>query len=198
AGAGQNHPFMTTMRDGIAAAGLTVMTFDYPYIAEGRKRPDAPAKLLNSHAAAFDDLAGRVEHVVVAGKSMGGRIGSHLVTGTVPRGSWDGGPRSAVGLAYLGYPFVAPGKRETRNTQHLAAISAPQLFIQGDRDALGPLDVVKPEVDAIPGARLEVIEGGDHSFKVRKKDGRDQSEVFESLVELMVGFCQSLRTGGGT
>ena len=198
AGAGQGHPFMETMRDGIAAAGLTVMTFDYPYIVEGRKRPHAPSRLLGSHAAAFDDLAGHVEHVVVAGKSMGGRIGSHLVSGTVPRGHWDGAPRPAAGLVYLGYPFVAPGKREARNTEHLAAIGVPQLFVQGSRDTLGPLDVVRPVVAGMPGATLEVIEGGDHSFKVRKMDGRDQDEVYASLVELVVRFAQTLRTGGGT
>ncbi|MBT8211641.1 MAG: alpha/beta hydrolase, partial [Acidimicrobiia bacterium] len=70
--------------------------------------------------------------------------------------------------------------------------------IQGTRDVLGPLDVVKPVVEELPGSRLEVIAGGDHSFKVRKMDGRDQQEVFASLVEIVAEFAQSLRTGGGT
>lgn len=198
AGAGQAHPFMEMVRAGLTAAGIPYLAFDYPYIAAGRKRPDAPARLLAAHADAFDHLARSVERIVVAGKSMGGRIGSHLVSGTVPRGSWDGPPRPAAGLAYLGYPFVAPGRREVRDTSHLQAIDVSQLFVQGTRDALAPLDLVSPVVQSLPKAELTVIEGGDHSFRVRKMDDLEQHEADAMVVGALVGFVQRLRTGGGT
>ena len=99
---------------------------------------------------------------MLAGKSMGARIGSHLVG--------DRGVEVA-GLVHFGYPLVAPGKTEPRDIAHLARISAPQLFLTGTRDRLCPLDLIRPVVAALPAADLVVIDGGDHSFKMLAASG---------------------------
>lgn len=172
AGAGQDHPFMVTLRSNLAAAGLAVMTFNYAYTEEGRKAPDRLPKLLDVHRAAADRLAQYCDSVYLGGKSMGGRVGSHL--------AGDGGwPTS--GLVYYGYPLVALGKAEPRDTSHLDHIAAPQLFLAGSRDRLSPPDLIVPLAAALPHGEAVVIEGGDHSFKVPRRSGQSHEEVIGLL-----------------
>lgn len=183
AGAGQRHPFMEHLRNGLASAGYPTMTFDYAYMDAGRRAPDRMPKLLAVHHAAADRLATYVDAVVVAGKSMGGRVGSHLVGD-------DGWPASS--LVYFGYPLVPLGKAEARPTDHLRRIAVPQLFFAGSRDRLSPLVAVCPLVKSLPNANLHEIEDGDHSFKVPKRAGREASEVLDELVCVTDAHIQGL------
>ncbi len=182
AGAGQDHPFMAGVRDGLAAAGYPVLTFNYPYMEAGRSRPDRPAMLLDAHRAALARLRGYCERVVLAGKSMGGRIGSHVAA--------EG--EEAVGLAFYGYPIVAPGKKEPRDLSHLEAITAPMLFLTGSRDPLCPLDLLVPLVGRLPAAEAAIIEDGDHSFRVPKRTGLTYPEVIEALVAMTADWLGGL------
>ena len=175
AGAGQDHPFMVSLRESLALRGLTVMTFNYAYTEAGRKAPDRIPKLLAVHQAAAERLATYCDQVILAGKSMGGRVASHLAGD-------QGWPAHA--LAYYGYPLVPLGKGEPRDTSHLANIPAPQLFFAGSRDRLGPLPLVEDVVASLPNARVEVIDGGDHSFKVPKSFGRLHDEVIADLAQV--------------
>ncbi|HEX9854286.1 MAG TPA: alpha/beta family hydrolase [Acidimicrobiia bacterium] len=158
AGAGQDHAFMVAVRDGLAAARVAVLTFNYDYAEAGRRAPDRLPKLLAVHRAAASWCSARADSVVLAGKSMGGRVGSHLVGD-------DGWP--AAGLVYLGYPLVPPGKGP-RPTDHLNRIAVPQLFVAGSRDRLSPPDLIEPLAAALPSARAVIVEGADHSFRVPK------------------------------
>lgn len=181
AGVGQDHAFMVTLRDALAAHGLVVMTFNYAYTEAGRKAPDRLPKLLEVHAAAANRLAGYCERVVIAGKSMGGRVGSHLV-GDI---GWP-----AHALVYYGYPLVPLGKGTPRDTTHLAEIVVPQLFFAGTRDRLSPPDQIASLAKTLPTAAVEVIEGGDHSFKVPKASGRTHDEVICDLADLTASRLQ--------
>lgn len=172
AGAGQDHPFMVTLRDALVAEGLTVMTFNYAYAEVGRKAPDRLPKLLEVHRAAAERLAGYCESVVLAGKSMGGRVGAHLAGD----GGWPAGA-----LVYYGYPLVPIGKGEPRDTAHLRRIESPQLFFAGTRDRLSPPDLIDPLAKELPAAEVEIVEGGDHSFKVPKAMGLAHDAVIGSL-----------------
>ncbi|MCP3973439.1 MAG: hypothetical protein GY720_02970 [bacterium] len=183
AGAGQSHPFMEDLRDGLARAGYPTMTFDYAYMDAGRRAPDRMPKLLAVHRAAADRLATYVESVIVAGKSMGGRVGSHLVGD-------EGWPTS--GLVYYGYPLVPLGKTEARPTDHLGRIAANQLFFAGSRDRLSPPAAVRPLVRALPTARLHEIDDGDHSFNVPKRAGRTAAEVLDELIEVTTSWIAEL------
>lgn len=167
AGAGQDHPWMTSMRSALAATGLLVMTFNYRYTERGSRAPDRTGRLLEVHEAAADRMAELCSTVVLAGKSMGGRMASHLVA--------DGWP--AIGLVYFGYPLVAVGKSEPRDTSHLERITAPQLFVSGTRDRLGPIDLMRNVASSVPSGAMLEIEEGDHSLRVPKRTGRSNEEV---------------------
>jgi uncharacterized protein len=170
---------MTTVASGLGALGLYVMTFNYRYTERGRKSPDRLEALLEVHRSAADLLADRCERVVLAGKSMGGRVGSHLAGD-------EGWP--AAGLVYYGYPLVAPGKTEPRPTEHLRRIEAPQIFFVGTRDRLGPHELIEGVAASVPRGAAVVIEGGDHSFRVPKRDGRSHDEVLGELVDATVAW----------
>ncbi len=171
AGAGQRHPFMAGMRNRLAGAGIPTMTFDYPYVEAGRRAPDRAELLLECHRAALKRLRGQVDRVVLAGKSMGGRMASHLAAA---------GER-CDGLILLGYPLVPVGKTEPRPTDHLGDIEAPMLFLSGSRDRLAPLALLEPVVAALKTAELVVVPDGDHSFRVPKRTGLGDEDILDRL-----------------
>lgn len=173
AGIGQDHPWMVAVRDGLADAGLFVMSFNYRYTEAGRKAPDRMPMLLTVHRAAADAMAEECDRVVLAGKSMGGRVGSHLAGD-------DGWP--AAGLVYFGYPLVPMGKGDPRPVDHLQAIEAPQLFFAGTRDRLSPPTLIAEIARSVPDGTLEVVDDGDHSFKVPKRAGKSNDEVLGEVV----------------
>lgn len=173
AGVNQDHPWMVAVRDGLAASGLFVMSFNYRYTEAGRKAPDRMPTLLAVHRAAADAMAKECDRVVLAGKSMGGRVGSHLVGD-------DGWP--AAGLVYFGYPLVSMGKAEPRPVDHLHAIEAPQLFFAGTRDRLSPPPLITEIARSVPDGTVEIVDDGDHSFKVPKRAGKTNEEVLAGIV----------------
>jgi len=173
AGVGQDHSWMVAIREGLANAGLFVMSFNYRYTEAARKAPDRMPMLLAVHRAAADAMAAECDQVVLAGKSMGGRVGAHLAGD-------DGWP--AAGLVYFGYPLVPMGKGDPRPVDHLHAIQSPQLFFAGTRDRLSPPPLIADIAEAIPDGSLEIIDDGDHSFKVPKRAGKSNEEVLAGIV----------------
>ena len=171
-GAGQDHPWIIAMRGLLAARGYPTMTFNYDYIESGRRGPDRPDRLLAVHSAAADRLATYVDEVVLAGKSMGGRMASHLVGDQ----RWP-----AVAIAYFGYPLVAMGKGEPRPVDHLHRISMPQYFVCGTRDRLSPPVLIESLVCSLPNAFRFVVEDGDHSLQVPKRAGITNKEVLANV-----------------
>jgi predicted alpha/beta-hydrolase family hydrolase len=182
AGMGQEHPWMAAVREGLAYAGLFVMSFNYRYTEAGRKAPDRMPMLLTVHRAAADAMAEECDRVVLAGKSMGGRVGSHLAGD-------DGWP--AAGLVYFGYPLVPMGKGDPRPVDQLQAIEAPQLFFAGTRDRLSPPPLIAEIARSVSDGTLEVVDDGDHSFKVPKRAGRTNDEVLAEIVEMTARWISS-------
>ena len=182
AGAGQDHPFVAGLRDRLAAAGHPVLTFDYPYVEEGRRIPDRLPVLLECHRVAFERLASRGLPVVLAGKSMGGRVASHLAAGRP----------GAAGLACYGYPLVSPSSGDVRDVGHLAAAGIPMLFVSGSRDRQAPLGLLRPVVEALDGAVLEVVEDADHGFRVPGRSGLDAGAVADLLAGITTRWAAAL------
>lgn len=174
AGAGQDHPWVVDVRDRLADRGFAVLTFDYAYMSAGRRAPDRLPKLVDVHAAAAGVLAAEVDRVVLAGKSMGGRVGGHLVAE---------GRFAAAGLVYLGYPLVALGSSEPRPTDHLAAVEAPQLFVSGDRDRMGPTDLIRQVAASVPAGRVVIVPSGDHSLVPLKASGRTLEDSLDAVTD---------------
>jgi uncharacterized protein len=179
AGAGQQSRFMTLFAEALDSRGVGVITFDFPYIQQGRRVPDRPAVLEGAwravlrHAADAHLVApGRF---VIGGKSMGGRIASQVLA--QPSESGVG----AAGLVLLGYPLHPPGRPRELRVAHLPSLAVPALVVQGERDAFGSADEVR-EAFAVSRGTVEVlaIPGADHSFKV-PRGGDPQAVVDEQI-----------------
>ena len=159
AGAPSSHPWMQEWVKRLSSLGR-VVAFDYDYLREGRKRPDPPHQLIETHRRALSENRGTDEQVFHIGKSMGGRIGCHVSL-----------TEKVNGVICLGYPLCGGGDRNKLRDKVLRDLTTPILFIQGTRDLLCPLDLlesVRKEMKA--ENRLHIVEGGDHSLMVRKRD----------------------------
>lgn len=172
AGSAADHPSLVAIEEELAP--LHVERFDFPYRREGRRAPDRANKLIVSLRHDVDDLCRRLgttpDHVVIGGRSMGGRMCSMAVagaTGATARGSvaWED-PLPAAGLLLLGYPLHPPGRPERLRTEHLPRIQVPTLFIQGDRDPFGTPEEMSAARSLMKGPVTSVtIAGARHELK---------------------------------
>ena len=187
AGAPSSHPWMQNWKRRLSAIG-EVETFDYDYMRAGRKRPDPLPQLIAAHRAALQAARGKhqPDSTFLIGKSMGGRIGCHVSL-----------EEKVDGLVCLGYPLCARGDRTKLRDEVLHALTTPILFVQGTRDALCPLDLlegVRAEMKA-PNF-LHVVEGGDHSLRVPKRQlqaiGETQEEVDQRILKSIADFVSNL------
>lgn len=153
AGTNQDHPVMVATREGLAAEGFTVMTFNYPYTEAGKGRPDPQERLLDCHRAALGVLAKKVAGVALAGRSMGGRMGTYLAAAGEP----------ILGVVCYAYPLHPPGKPEKLRIDHLGQIKVPMLFFQGSRDSLSRSDIFDRHVRPLSGADVIDLDAG-HSL----------------------------------
>lgn len=184
AGGGMDEPVLETVARGLAAAGLRVARFEFPYMAarraDGRRRPpDRQPVLLDTWREAVAALGGG-SAVVIGGRSMGGRMASLVADELDVRG-----------LVCLGYPFHPPGRPERLRTAHLAALRTPALIVQGTRDPFGgPADLASYRLS--PAIRVAWIEDGDHGLAPRRASGRTRAQNLEEAVGLVAEFA--LRT----
>ncbi len=188
AGLPSSHPWMQGWAERLAVLG-DVRTFDYDYMARGKRAPDRMPKLLVRHRRALDEARAEVPDAptILAGKSMGSRVGCHLTL--------EEGVARIGGLICFGYPLV--GVNGKRRDEVLRALRTPILFLQGTRDRLCPLDVlaeVRPQMTA--RSELHVVDGGDHSLRVGKralaKAGRTQADVDDDIAAAVAAFIASL------
>ncbi len=157
---------MVRLGRGFAARGLAAVTFDFPYMAERRKVPDRAPVLETAWREAIDAArrAFAAVPLVIGGKSMGGRMASHVAA--------QGAAGPLAGLVFFGYPLHPPGKPGQRRDAHLPRIAEPMLFIQGSRDPFGTGEEIRALLPALPRATLCEIPGGDHSLNVPARDRR--------------------------
>lgn len=184
AGAGHFHPFMTGYAEGLANRGVTVVTFNFPYMERRRKTPDRAPVLEDAFRravlGAVEQRHVRASKLFIGGKSMGGRIASHIVSQGV-----DG----VSGLIFFGYPLHPPGRPEQRRDAHLPQIREPMLFIQGSRDTFGNEEEMKTLMPSLQRAELHVVPGGDHSFKV-PGGVKAQQPAFDDVIATAVGWMR--------
>ncbi len=185
AGAGMHHPFMSKLAGELAGAGVATLRYQFPYMEERRKVPDAPAVLTATVAAAVRAATKAAPDLplLAGGKSMGGRMTSQAAA--------EGKLPGVRGLIFFGFPLHPPNRPGTKRAKHLAKVTMPMLFLQGTRDTLADLKFLKP-ICAKLGERatLHVIETADHSFHVLKKSGRSDEEVLRELAETTVEWAK--------
>lgn len=175
AGAPMDSRFMNTFAEGLAAGGLRVARFAFPYMAAGRKGPDREPVLRETWLQVIETLGNR-RRLVIGGKSLGGRIASMLAD-----------QAGVAGLVCLGYPFHPPGKPDRLRTDHLKGLRTPTLIVQGTRDPFGNQEEVQ-RYTLSSAIRIHWLEDGDHSFKPRKLSGRTEQQNWHEGIEAVLGF----------
>lgn len=186
AGAGMRHPFLAAIADALAARGIATLRYQFPYMEQGSKRPDVPAVAHATVRAAVDEAARAAPGValIAGGKSFGGRMTSQAQAAT---------PLPGVrGLAFLGFPLHPAGKPSDERAAHLADVRVPMLFLQGTRDDLATLSLLRPVVARLgAAARLELFDDADHSFHVRARSGRTDVDVLAALADSLAAWIDA-------
>ncbi len=178
AGNDMQNPLIVKVATGLAEAGHMALRFNFLYREKGKKAPDRQAILVKTWESAWrffikeQDFKDRP--VVAAGKSMGGRIASQMISeGKLP----------VQGLVLLGYPLHASGKKDKLRDAHLYHMEIPMLFFAGTRDSLCDINLLNGVLKRLKAPwQLQTIEGGDHSFRLPKSADIDQEQIYRSIL----------------
>ena len=184
AGAGMTHPFMAAVSDGLAERHVATLRYQFPYVENGSKRPDAPPLAHATVRAAVAEASRRLPAVplIAGGKSFGGRMTSQAQA--------EAALTKVVALAFLGFPLHPAGKLSVERATHLSAISIPMLFLQGSRDKLADLPSMEATVaDLGELATLTVIDGADHSFHVLARSGRTDAQAMNEMLDSFASWA---------
>jgi uncharacterized protein len=184
AGAPMTHDFMVSIALGLAERSLRVCRFNFAYAEAGKKAPDRQPVLEQTYREVLEQVTESHDGpLFLGGKSMGGRIASHIVASGTP----------ADGLVFHGYPLHPPGRPDRIRKAHLVDVEVPMLFVEGTRDPFCPLETleeVRSELRAT--TEVAVIEDGDHSFKVRKSSGRDTAAAWQEVVDVTADWIEKV------
>ena len=185
AGAGMTHASMEAIAAGLAERGIASLRYQFPYMEKGSKRPDPPAL---AHAAVRAAVAEAARcypalPLIAGGKSFGGRMTSQAQAAA---------PLPGVrGLAFLGFPLHPAGKPSSDRAKHLMDVRIPMLFLQGTRDALAELSLLRPVVKGLGSrATLHLLEAADHSFHVLKSSGRNDRAVMDEALDAFAAWVE--------
>ena len=187
AGAGMRHPFLETIARLLGERGIATLRYQFPYMERRARRPDPPAVAAATVRAAVAEASCAVPGLplVAGGKSFGGRM-----TSTAQSEQPLPGVR---GLVFLGFPLHPPGRPDDKRAEHLGRVQIPMLFLQGDRDEFADLRLLRRVVKQLgERATLHLVEGGDHSFHVLKRSGRNDAEVMAELVDSIVAWTAGI------
>lgn len=174
-------PSIVDLQRRLAEGAVTAVRFNFLYAERGKRSPDRQPQLLACWRAVAEWARRELppKRLFLGGRSMGGRMASYIVAEGYP----------VDGIFFLAYPLHPPGKRDRQRKEHLPNIRAPMLFVSGTRDSFAHLDLLEPTVKELGArARLHLIEGGDHGFKVPKKLGRTAAEVNEEVARAVLDF----------
>jgi uncharacterized protein len=184
AGAGMTHPFLTAIADGLAERGIATLRYQFPYMEQRSKRPDAPKLAHATVRAAVLEASRRVPELALfaGGKSFGGRMTSQAQAAS---------PLPGVrGLVFLGFPLHPPGQPSDERAKHLFDVEIPLLFLQGTRDEFAQLQLLEPLCKKLSRATLKLFQDADHSFHVPARSGRKDSEVRVELLDAVASWMR--------
>jgi predicted alpha/beta-hydrolase family hydrolase len=183
AGAGMAHPFMAAVANACAERAIATLRYQFPYMEQGSRRPDVPAVAQATVRAAVGEAARLLPHaaLIAGGKSFGGRMTSQAQAALPLPG--------VCGLAFIGFPLHPPKKPSDERARHLFDVRIPMLFLQGTRDDLADLDLLRPLVERLgANATLELFADADHSFHVPARTGRSDGEVIVEIADRLAGW----------
>ncbi len=189
AGAGMRHPFMEDVARRLAARGIATFRYQFAYMEKKSRRPD-PQPLLLSTVRAAVEAATRAAPglpLLAGGKSMGGRMTS-LASAEEPL-------PGVRGLVFFGFPLHPVGAPSISRAAHLERVSYPMLFLQGTRDTLVELELMRPVCEKLGSrATLHVLEGADHMFHVLKRTGRTDDQVLDEAIDAVADWATRAAT----
>jgi uncharacterized protein len=187
AGAGMEHPFMTALAQDLEARDIATLRYQFPYMERGEKRTDPPPMCHATVRAAIAAARRLVPDLplIAGGKSFGGRMTSQTQAAM---------PLPGVrGLAFFGFPLHPADKPSIERGSHLAKVKIPMLFLQGTRDNLADLDLLRPLVEGLQTfATLKALEGADHSFHVLKRSGRTDKDVNTEMLDAFIAWAATV------
>ena len=190
AGAGMNHPFMAAIAEGLAERGIATLRYQFVYMEKGSRRPDPPKVAQATVRAAVKEATRLATGVPLfaGGKSFGGRMTTQAQA-TEPL-------RGVRGLVFLGFPLHPAGKPSDERATHLFDVQVPMLFLQGTRDELADLSLLKPLCERL-GKRvtLELFTEADHSFHVPARTGKKDPQVRAELLEAAARWMDGVGVG---
>jgi uncharacterized protein len=193
AGAGMHHSFMETVARGLFDRQIGTFRYMFPYMAQGKKRPDPQKHLLDTVASVAAHCLREFPNLttVLGGKSMGGRMSSLFLAQDLKD---EGSTVSKIpGIVFLGFPLHPPKKPSADRAAHLDHLEQKMLFIQGTRDALAPVASIEMVVSGLSKAEIVVIEGADHSFAVLKRSPFTLDQVMSRLADEVQRFILNLK-----
>lgn len=184
AGAGMRHVFMNDVVDALARARIASLRYEFPYMQSRSRRPDPPRVLEATVRGIVRNAVGDLP-LFAGGKSMGGRMTS--------RACADGGLPNVRGLVFLGFPLHAAKQPSTTRADHLRAVELPTLFLQGTRDTLAELSLLRPFIASLGAhATLHVVDGADHGFDVLVRSGRTRADVLDELATTTAAWMKAV------
>ena len=183
AGAGMNSQFLDAFATKLSERSVACVRFEFPYMekqrSDGRRRPpDRMPRLEERFSEIYAAVDGNA--ALIGGKSMGGRVASHIADRL-----------KVAGLICVGYPFHPPGKPENTRTSHLLNLNTPTLIVQGERDRFGS----KNEVESYGlSSKIHIFwsKDGDHDLKPRRSSGRSHSDNLDECVDAIAKFIHTV------
>jgi predicted alpha/beta-hydrolase family hydrolase len=185
AGASMTHPFMQSLSEALAAQSIATFRYNFPYMEEARRIPDRPPTLTATVAAAVNTAANLAPNLPIfaGGKSLGARMTS--------QGAAQNLLSTTRGLIFFGFPLHPPNRPDTKRATHLDDVTLPMLFLQGTRDTLADLSLLRPIVKKLAKhATLHTIDTADHSFHVLKSAKKSDSEVLQELTATTAAWME--------
>ena len=181
------HPFLANVAKGLGARGIATLRYNFPYMDKGTKRPDTPKVAHAAVRAAVEEAERRLPGVPLfaGGTSFGGRMTSQAQAIEPLPG--------VKGLVFLGFPLHPAGKPSDERAAHLAEVNVPMLFLQGTRDDLADLGLLRPVLEKLGGrAALATFADADHFFHVPARTGRNDAEVMEDVLDALARWVSSV------
>ncbi|MGZ8994051.1 MAG: alpha/beta hydrolase family protein [Burkholderiaceae bacterium] len=183
AGAGMNHAFMASVSAGLANRGIATLRYQFPFMQRGSKRPDSPPLARATVRAAAAAASGLMPDtpLFAGGISFGGRMTSQAqAESALPH---------VRGLIFLGFPLHPAKKPSQERAEHLAQVRCPMLFLQGTRDELADVGLMRTVTEQLGAlATLQLFDDADHSFHVRARSGRTDKQVLGSMLDAFVAW----------
>ena len=184
------HSFMEAVSEELASQSIATFRYQFPYMEQGGGRPDPPAVLVATVRAAVQAATGAAPDLplLAGGKSLGGRMTSTAASQSPLPG--------VQGVVFFGFPLHPPGQSSTDRARHLQSVTVPMLFLQGTRDKLAELELLRPVCNDLGSrAQLHIIEGADHSFGILKRSGRNDRDVLREIGSTMAEWAARLEKG---